>query len=269
MTIKTRNGLSFSLFLFSLVVLVVNVLFFVYSMIVNPCRFYFDPNRPVYSILFEYQPIAVFISLFFMNLYVVITSKAMTDAFAKTQCSEISFFYCFLVSCLFESARFYIPLLSVDNTFSESLILLGDLSIFARILAPLSLLFAVIMNGPEQRQYTERNMLVIIVASMFLAMALPLNTSVLEKDFRVHAGFDTIIVVFEILVHSLAVISLFIYNIREKYSQKTSLGLAMIIAGFVMSINSVNFFILVLSILFFCLGTVFYLKELHDRNLYS
>ena len=125
------------------------------------------------------------------------------------------------------------------------------------------------MSEPDQRQNLERNMLMIIVLSMFIAMVLPLNTGVLEKDFRVHVGFDKIVVSIEILVDSLAIISLFFVNYKEKFSQWSTVGLAMIIAGFVLSINSINFFILILSIIFFSVGTTLYMKQLHDRNLYS
>lgn len=193
----------------------------------------------------------------------------MTNAFAKTQCSEISFFFCFLIALLAESSRFYIPMLSVQNTFSELLIFIGNFSIFARILAPLSLLSAAILSGPSQKQHIERNMLLIIIVSMVIAMILPLNTGVIERDFRVHAGFDSIIVAFEALIDILSVISLFILNLMESNSQKTTLGMAFIIAGYVLAINSLFFPVCVLSAVFLILGTIFYLKDLHDRNLYS
>ena len=158
---------------------------------------------------------------------------------------------------------------SVETSFSDFLILLGNFSLFARILAPLSVLFAVIMTQVEERQNLERNMGLIIIVSLFIAMVLPLNTGIIEKDFRVHAGFDRIVVIIEILVDSAAVISLFFFNLRDGYSQKTTFGLAMIISGFVLSINSVNFFILILSLVFFTWGTFWYLKALHDRYLFS
>lgn len=261
--------MNFTLFIISTIVLVINLFAFIYFMFITPVSLNRSGKPVIYSIFFEYQELAVFSSLLFMNIYVVAVSRAMTNAFAKTQCSEISFYFCFLISCLFESFRLYIPVLLVENTYTEYLIVLGDFSIFARLLAPLSLLSASIMSGAGQRQNLERNMLLIVVTAMFVAMVLPLNTTIIEKDFRVHAGFDKIVVAIEILIDTLAVISLYINNKKEEFSQKTTIGMIMIIAGFVLSINSYNFTLFALSVIFFAFGTVFYLKDLHDRNLYS
>lgn len=269
MTIKTRNRLNFSLFLISLIILVINVVFFLHYYFKTPVPLNITEGEFWHSLFFSYQPMAVYASLFFMNLYVVITAKMINNAFAKTNCTEISFFFCFLLACVAETVRFYIPMFSVGNSFSELLILLGNFSLFARILAPLSMLSAVIMTQVDERQNLERNMGLIIIISLFIAMVLPLNTGIIEKDFRVHAGFDRVVVMIEILVDSVAIISLFFFNLRDGYSQKTTIGLAMIIAGFVLSINSVNFFILILNLIFFTWGTIWYLKDLHDRYLYA
>jgi len=269
MTIKTRTHLNFVLFIFSLIILVVNLVFFIMFYLRSPVRINYYDGKILKSIFFGYQPLSVYFSLFYMNLYVVLVSLIINHAFSKTQCTEISFFFCFLLACLAETVRFYIPVFSVDSTFSELLIVLGDFSLFARLLAPLSLLSAVIMTGMEQRQNLERNMILIIVLSLFIATVLPLNTSIIEKDFRVHIGYDRVVVIIEILIDSLAVISLFFFNLRDGYSQKTFFGMIMIIAGFVLSINSINFFLLILSIVLFSWGTSFYLKDLHDRYLYN
>lgn len=269
MTLKTRNRITFFLFLFSIVLLILNILFFIHCFFVHPVPFYIFSENLLKGIFLEYQPGVIYLSLFFMNLYVVITSKCIRDAFVKTQCSEICFFLCFLTACLTESLRLYIPLVALDNQFSNTLIILGKISIFSRILAPLSLLFSVIMAGPEQRQNLEQNMLIIFFVSLMIAMILPLNTGIIEKDFRVHAGFNKIIVTFEIIFHSISVIILFINNKCERYNQKTTIGMAMIIAAFVLSINSYNMIILLVSLGFYIAGTMFYLKDLHNRYLFD
>lgn len=259
-----------ALFYFSLLILVLNVLYFVHRVFIDPSRFIETPQQSFFhDFMFAYQKGSVYISLFLMNLYVVITSRVLSNAFAKTQGSEAAFMFCFLIACLAETSRFYIPMFSIQNSFTEFLIFLGRISVFARILAPLSLLFSVIMVGPDQRQNLERNMGLIIVASMFVALVLPLNTAIIERDFRVHAGFDKIIVSIEVIIDCLAVFSLFLRNYNEKQNQKSTLGLIFVIAGFVLNINSYTYFLLVLSETFTIAGTVLYLKEIHDRNLYE
>lgn len=262
--------MNYALFIFSLLILLSNVLFFVHRFFINPTLFITTPeNSFLHDFVFTYQKGAVYVSLFLMNLYVVITSRVLSNAFAKTQGSEAAFMFCFLIACLAETSRFYIPMFFVQNSFTEFLIFLGRISVFARILAPLSLLFSVIMVGPDQRQNLERNMGLIIVASMFVALVLPLNTAIIERDFRVHAGFDRIIVSIEVIIDCLAVLSLFLKNYNEKQSQKSTLGLILLIAGFVLNINSYTYLLSVLSLTFFIVGTVLYLKEIHDRNLYE
>lgn len=262
--------MNYGLHLVSLVILILNVIFFTHRVFTHPMPFIRSEGHSlIYDLINTYEKGAVFLSLFFLNLYVVITSKVLATAFSKTQGSEPAFIFCFLVACLAETSRFYIPMFSIQNSFTEFLIFLGRISVFARILAPLALLFSVIMTDADQRQNLERNMILIIVMAMLVSFYLPLNTAVIEKDFRVHAGFDKIIVSIEVIIDVLAAIALFLRNLNENQSQKSTLGLMFLIAGFVININSYTYLLLFLGVLFYILGTVFYLKEIHDRNLYE
>lgn len=254
MTIKTRNRFNNFIFIISLVVFVLNIVFFVYREI-------------NYSV--DYKSLSVYISLFFMGLYVCLTSLIMTHAFEKTQCTEICFFSCFLIACLAETSRLYIPMFDVGETSSLLLIVLGNFSAFARILTPLSFLFSVIMSGADQRQNLERNILLILVIALFFAVIIPQNTSIIEPTFRVHIGFDTTVVLIEILTNSCAVISLIIKNIQNGNSQRTAVGMTMVIAGFVLSVNSTTYVNMGLSVFFLTAGTYLYLSALHAQTMYD
>lgn len=271
MTIRSRNRFNNILFYVSLAFLLVNTGFFVFATLKSNLLDLpsFFEGFSVRKLFFGYNRLVVFASLFFMNLYVVVVSRGMNHAFEKTQCTEISFFFCFLIACLAECSRFYIPVFAFENSFSSVLVFLGNVSAFARLAAPFSILAGVIMSGIEQRQNVERNMSMILILAVFIATILPMNTSVIEPNFRVHAGFDKIVVTIEVFIDTLAAITLFIYNLRDGNNQKTFFGLVLIIAGFVLNINSTNLFKFILSTVFFSAGSILYLKELHDRHLYD
>ncbi|MCF0242637.1 MAG: hypothetical protein HUK25_08370 [Treponema sp.] len=271
MTIKSRNRLLFILFITSAVFFVLSLIFFIIGVLkFNFLAYEPNPEHGLFrQLFFDYHPFSVYNSIFFMNVYVVVASFVVSQAFEKTQSSELVFYFCFLVACLAECARLYIPFLVASKPFTGFIVFFGRFSTFARILAPLALLFSTIMTGPEQRQNLERNLLLIIVISIFAAFILPLNTGVLEKTFRIHVGFDRIVVIIEILVHSSAVISLFISNIQNGYKQWTTLGLALIIAGFVLGINGINLFVFNLAAICTSAGTFLYLNSLHNRHLYE
>lgn len=271
MTIKTRNRILFSIFIASLLFLITNLAFFIFALIKYPILSTeaVQGHSLFRQWIFDYQPLAVYNSIIFMNVFAMVVSHVSAQAFEKTQSSELSFFFCFLVACLAECVRMYIPVLVSLRSFSSLIVFMGRFSTFARILAPLALLFSAIMSGSDQRQNLARNTMLIIVISVFFAFMLPLNTGVLEKSFRIHVGFDKIIVCIEILVHSSAIISLFINNRQNGYSQMTTLGMMLLIAGFVLGINGINFFLFFLSTVCSSAGAFLYLNSLHNRHLYE
>ena len=129
MTIKTRNRLNFSLFIFSLVFLAVNILFFLlalYNKSFSLEIFQNNSSSTHTNFLIKYNPLIVFISLYFEIIYVCVTSFLLYRVFEKTQATDISYFFMFLVSLIANSLRIWLPLFNMVNTYSNLLIFCGN-----------------------------------------------------------------------------------------------------------------------------------------------
>ena len=96
MTIKTRNRLNISLFVFSLVFLAANIIIFIYSLYTKSFSLdLFATSSSQKAFILRYNPIIVIASLFFQIIYVCVTSFMLYRVFEKTQASDISYFFLF------------------------------------------------------------------------------------------------------------------------------------------------------------------------------
>lgn len=272
MTIKVRNRFNIALFVISVSLLAVNAIHFIIAIKkypVLPANFFLPDNNFSLRAFITYNPISVYISLFVFNIYVCVASFIMLHRFEKTQCMQISYFYTFLIACLAETVRLYIPLFNLEESFSLGLVILGRSTTFARLLAPLSILFSVIMCEAEQRQTLERDILLIVVVALFFSQIIPMNTAVIDRNFRVHIGYNTIVVSIEVFVDVVSFITLIIKNYINELSQKTAVGMFFIIAGFVLLINSFNFVLLAVATFSIFFGSILYLNTLHQQSQYD
>lgn len=270
MTIKTRNRLNISLFIFSLVFLAANIIIFLFSLYSNS----FSPdifegaaaNKPF---LTSYNPLIVISSLFFQIIYVCVTSFMLYRVFEKTQASDISYFFLFLISLIANSLRIWLPLFGMVNTYSNLLVFCGNCVIFSKLLMPLSLLFAVVMGSVEQRQDLEKNIFLLLVSCIFFAQIIPLNTANICMNFEVDYSYRTVIKIAAILITSATLVALYFNNKQRFYTQFTTIGLGLIIVGTFILFNSTNLLKLISAFLFLLFGNIFYLKELHKQYLWN
>lgn len=272
MTIKTRNRLNFSLFIFSLVFLAANILIFLFALYNKSFSFdvFQDQASSKYtSFLLKYNPLIVFISLYFEIIYVCVTSFLLFRVFEKTQATDISYFFLFLISLIANSLRINLPLLNMVNTYSNLLIFCGNCVLFSKLLMPLSLLFSVIMSNVEQRQDLEKNIFLLLVGCIFFAQIIPLNTANICLNFEVDYSYRNVVKVASILVILATLIALFFQNQQRFYTQLTTLGLGLIISGTFTLYNSTNLLKLIISFLLLLFGNIFYLKELHKQYLWN
>ena len=272
MTIKTRNRLNFSLFIFSLVFLVANILFFLlalYNKSFSLEIFQNNASSTHTNFLIKYNPLIVFISLYFEIIYVCVTSYLLYRVFEKTQATDISYFFLFLISLIANSFRIWLPLFNMVNTYSNLLLFCGNCILFSKLLMPVSLLFSVIMSGVEQRQDLEKNIVLLLISCIFFAKFIPLNTANICMNFEVDYSYRTVIKIAGILVIIATLIALFFQNQQHFYTQLTTLGLALIIAGTFFLFNSTNILKLGLSFILLLCGDIYYLRELHKQYLWN
>ena len=272
MTIKTRNRLNLSLFVFSLVFLFANILFMLISLYKNSfsldlSSFISEKNGGFF--LTQYKPIVVIVSIFFQIVYVCVTSFMLFRVFEKTQASDISYFFLFLIALLANSLRLLIPLFNMENSYSALMIFCGKSVVFSKLKVPLSLLFSVVMAGIDQRQDLEKNIFILLLGSIFFAQLLPLNTANICSNFEVDYSYRNVIKITSILIVAATLIALFVNNKQKFYTQLTTIGLACICTGTFILFNSTNILRFAMSIIFLFVGNFLYLRELHKQYLWN
>ena len=272
MTIKTRNRLNISLFIFSLVFLAANIVILLLSIYKKT----FPANLNLYisadetgSFLIKYNPLIMLISLYFQIVYVCITSFMLYRVFEKTQASDISFFFVFLIALIANSVRIWIPLFNLGSTYSTLLAFCGNCVLFSKLLVPLSLLFSVVMSNTEQRQDLEKNIFILLLGCVFFAQIIPLNTANLCHNFEVDYSYRTVIKTFSILVIAATLIALFFNNRSRLYTQFTTIGLGLICTGTYVLFNASTPVLLLLAFILLLTGNILYLKELHKQYLWN
>lgn len=272
MTIKTRNKLNLSLFFFSLVFLLANITLLLISLYSNSFTLDFSSytsDNPHSFFLIKYNPTIVLISLYFQIVYVCVTSFMLYRVFEKTQASDISYFFVFLIALIANSLRLWIPLLNLEKTYSGLFRFCGNCVLFSKMLVPVSLFFSVVMAGVEQRQELEKNIFILLLGCILFSQFIPLNTSKLCSNFEIDYSYRNAIKVSSILIIIATLIALFFNNKHRLYTQLTTLGLGLISTGTFVLFNSTSIFLLGLSFLLLLFGNIFYLKELHKQYLWN
>ena len=260
MTIRSRNRVNFVFLVFSALILLINCLFFAYHLFTN---------KITYSSLNLYDFWSVIANIFLINLYVVVISIIIIRTFEKTQATEVLFFLVFLLALLFDTSRLYVPVYALNRNYSETLIHLGNFTLAARLLAPISLFSLTAFSAEEYRQQTERNCLITILIAVFFAIIIPLNTSVIRENLCISYAFARAIRFFSHIICTISVITLFVHNNKNDFSQMNTLGFFMIIIGYNLLFYRHRIIGSIFGTAFLSTGTAFYLSTLHQHYLWT
>jgi len=269
MTIRFRNRLTLILFFVALLFLIGDAGIFCYEIIDKSFRIpevYLKgvPTSPILT----YNPVCVLIAIFIMLLYVCIITYVIYRSFEKTQATDISFFLIFLLACLMDTSRLLVPLFRVSGTFSKFLIAIGNLNIFARLLAPLALFGNTVLSTEDYKPNTDRNCIFILVAALFFAVFIPTNTGVILPNFSISYGYVHLIRSFSLLITILCIITLFFTNKKNEYSQLMTLGFCLLTVGYSIMFYCYNIIGIIAGPIFLGAGTTIYLKETHNKYLW-
>lgn len=269
MTIKTRNRLTLTLFFVALVFMFLYTGFFCYQ--------FFTDNLQIPEVylkgipknfLLTYNPICVFSALFINCIFICASTLFIYRSFEKTQATEITFFLLFLLACFLDTSRFIIPLCKLSGSFSKFFIEVGNIHIFARILAPLSLFGNAVLSSQEFRLNSDRNVIIILVTSLFFAYFIPLNTSVILPNFSVSYGYVRLLRFFSFVICIINFITLFMTNMKSEYSQKSTVGYVFLSFGYSIMFSCYNIAGLISGPILFVVGTIIYLRETHNHYLW-
>ena len=207
--------------------------------------------------------------IFIINLYVTGTSYIIIRTFEKTQATEVLFFLVFLLSLLLDSARLYVPIYGLEGTYSHSLIYIGNITLAARLLAPISLFSLTAFSSEDYRQQTEQNCLITILVSVFFAVYIPLNTGVVAQNLLISYGFTKAIHLFSVIISLISVLTLYFHNKKNDFNQLNTLGFVMIIIGYNFLFSVSNILGAITGTAILAAGTWIYLTKLHQHYLWT
>ncbi len=269
MTIRFRNRMSFVFFFISITWLFLGVFFPTYQFFSNGLIL-----PEVYSkglsekFLFEYKPLYTFIGIFILMTYVCITIMIIHHNFEKTQAPDIVYFLLFLFACLCDTTRILVPSFRLSGTFTLFLLKIGNIHLFARLLAPLALMGCAALSTEEFRQTTDRNCIILIIIAMFFAEFLPLNTAIILPNFCISYGHVKAIKGFVLTISIVSTIALIAINKKNEYKQIISVGFVILTIGYSQIFYCYNIAGIILGTICLGTGTFIYLNEVHKHYLW-
>ena len=201
-------------------------------------------------------------------VYVCLTSLIIYHSFEKTQAPDIVFFLLFLFACLCDTSSLLVPLFEISGSFSLFLLKLGNVHLFARLLAPMALMGNTVLSTDDFRQSTDRNSIILIIISMFFAEIIPLNTAVILPNFCISYGYVKAIRIFSLIICLVSTISLFCTNRKNEYKQIMTIGFLILCIGYTLIFYCFNIVTLAAGIIFLGSGTFLYLNEVHKHYLW-
>jgi len=273
MTIKGRNRLIFAGFILSLLTLFIYIVLTLTQFLKGAITLQDLIPPGLYSsfyqsdVLEKYTQYVFFLSIAFEILYCSIILKVLISGFEKTQTPNLVYFAIYAFSFLFDSTRILIPLFNIQGVLSKALFGIGRMVLFARILGPLALLCTNILNSEDLRQDINRNCIIIIVASMFLASIIPLNTTYFHLNFTVNYAYSTTIEVSHIIFTIINGFTLYFYNKEREYLQKTTIGFILLSVGYYHLCYNESTLSYIVGMICMSAGTHLYMKELHRQYL--
>lgn len=267
MTLKFRNRVFIFLLCMSLLIFFFSLASFFYLVINNvktPENFLQDFD--LIPGLCPYNKIASFISILVFPLFAAIFCFAILQGFEKTAALEIQFFTGFVISCLLESVRFFIPMLELWNSYSEFVKFIGKIIIAGRILAPLSFLFSIIFSSSDQRQNSERNMFILFLSAALLGFCYPINTAAITSNFSIAWGYKGLFIAIRFVFFACTVITIlqsaYISSTKEMYVKAFSAPLFFL--GYALLCSTDSFFELAVSVSSMITGAIIYLAAIHN-----
>ena len=269
MTIKIRNRITRIFFIISIIYFAIITIFAAYKLFSNTLLFpVFYAPKVQKHFLFTNNPYAVIISIFITIIYICFTTFIIMQNFQKTQATDMLFFLSFLMSMLCDTFRIFVPLFHCAKTYSNFLIAIANITLFGKILAPLSICAAIILSNEDYRKIADQNILIILITSLFFANLIPINTAIVLPNFSISFGYIELLETFSIIIFIISITSLAINNHKNEYSQKSAIGLFLICTGYLIFTNGYSIFTTVLSPVFLITGTHFYMATIHRQYLW-
>lgn len=269
MTIKARNRITLILstitIVFSILVLAITLFLFLSGKITWPSVYLKNTSD---SFLLRYKPIYVVISIFIEYFYIIFTSLMIRRAFEKTQASDMLFFLLFLIACLCDTCRIAPTLFHISQSYTNTMIKIGNFTLLARLLAPLALFGTTVLSSDEFKQNTEYYALILLIIALFFSFIIPTNTAQVLPNFCLSYGYLKLIRSLSFIMCFVSTISILISTIKNKYKPIMIIGFILICIGYTIMFNSYNLLSTIAGPLVLGTGTFMYLSEVHNHYLF-
>jgi len=271
MTIKIRNRFNIAFLVFATLIYLIEAGLVSIKLITKNYTLpeVFFTSDPANIFLHSYNVYYVYAGIIFLALYTLATGFYIWRGFEKTQSSEVIYILLFLSCFVFDSARILVPFYYSEGAHSNFIFTIGNIILLARILAPLSLLSLNVFDTEEERQNTERNLLMILVCSMIFAIMIPLNTTIVYTNFTIYYSFYKVLITTSIVIIVLTIFVSFVKQIKNNGSQVITVGYGLLCFGYLITFDTSNLLKLVSGITFMVVGTVMYLRSLHNRYMFE
>lgn len=269
MTIKSRTNITLALFILSCVTMLLYIGSIIFQVLTNNLSFpeaYFL-STPKSSFVFGYNQKIVLHNVFIELLYVMIVTFIMFRSFAKTQSTIVLFFFLYMFAIYADTFRLLIPIFHISNSYSQTLVAIGEITLFARILAPIALLATSLLHFDEQHQNANKYAIICIFIALMLASLIPLNTTKIRPNFTVYNGFSNAVVYASVIAMIFGALSLIISNAKSEKRQITAIGFGLVCIGTCMLFNCYSLFTTVITYILLGVGTTLYLYNLHKEYL--
>lgn len=272
MTIRTRNNALWMLMILSILSFITSIALLVYGTVNNRIigAMLFHTNTVEKgNLIFGYRAGAVISSLFIMLIYVAVFSRFMFVEFEKTQSAQIVYLLPFTFAVLCDTVRLSVPFFNLYLAASSAVNAIGRTLLFARTLAPLSLIFAAAFSDTKERTNTDRNIAILLALSIAVSVAIPVNTAIIEKSFAPRWGEGHIVSNILTLMLLSAVLSFFISSIEQGGKAKAPLSVAALSLGYAILCHAASYFAVIIGTAAFFFGSALYLIELHKQYLWK
>lgn len=263
MTLKVRNRAN--LFLIILCVLVAGFSFVIVFW-TDANGFWIDPPE---ALLQNNNFSAIIMSIFSFVLLSVVLLIYIKLEFEKTQSTEVVYFLIFCVACSLESVRIIFPAFNLW-THSQSLAAtVTRLLLVSRLLAPMSLLFSAVYNKVELRQYTEQNIIILLVLSAFLASVYPLNSQEISCFCYIECGQKWLFMTMRYSLFVLTIATQVVDFLQDSAKYSFPYGLTLLCTGYMFLCKALNYLYLAIGVVFFLIGAYLYLRDLHRQYMWG
>ena len=217
-----------------------------------------------FSFVFSPNPLTSVFAVAVIALYAPALCLITRYTFEKTQSAEMIYFGIFLLSCLVEVFRLFIPIFNLWHGYSLFLIYIGKFIFTGRLVVVLSFLFAVLFSSEEHIQDADRNLFVIYSIALTFAAIVPVESGSGRTSIMVSTGYDKIFIAVKLFIVALTAITLLVSK-----KTKTAVGFFILYGGYSLLIKAESPFFFFTGITLLLTGTKVYLKSLHDYYLWK